>query len=121
MARYKTRREQRRRRHWRLRHKISGTAQRPRLAVCRTTNHLYVQVIDDVAGHTLASISTLDAGMKSESVKANVDGAKVLGRVAAEKLQALGISEVVFDRGGFKYHGQVAAVADAAREAGIKV
>jgi len=114
----KTRTEARERRHKRLRQKIYGTAQRPRMSVCLTGKHIYVQFIDDVAGRTLASASTLSAEMKE--LKANVAGASKLGALAAARAKEKNITEVVFDRGGFKYHGRVKALADAAREAGLK-
>jgi large subunit ribosomal protein L18 len=114
----KNRTEFRKRCHLRLRKKIQGTAQRPRMSLCLTGKHIYVQFIDDVAGRTLASASTLIADTKG--TKANVAGAKKLGALAAEKAKENKITEVVFDRGGFKYHGRVKALADAAREAGLK-
>jgi len=114
----KTRTEARGRRHRRLRQKVHGTAARPRMSVCLTGQHIYVQFIDDVAGCTLASASTLLADVKG--AKANVAGAKKLGALAAEKAKANNITEVVFDRGGFQFHGRVKALADAAREAGLK-
>ena len=105
------------RRHLRLRQHIKGTAQRPRMAVCLTGKHIYVQFVDDVQGHTLAAVSTLTG---AKDVKPTVDGAKKLGALAAEKAKEKNIAAVVFDRGGFKYHGRVKALADAAREAGLK-
>lgn len=114
----KTRTQSRERRHLRLRQKLHGTAERPRMSVCLTGKHIYVQFIDDVAGKTLACASTVLADAKG--TKANVAGAKKLGALAAEKAKAKNITAVVFDRGGFKYHGRVKALADAAREAGLK-
>lgn len=114
----KTRIEARERRHQRLRRKVAGTAQRPRMSVCLTGKHIYVQFIDDAAGRTLASVSTVLA--EAKGTKATVTGAKKLGTLAAEKAKAKNITEVVFDRGGFKFHGRVKALADAAREAGLK-
>ena len=114
----KTRIELRQRRHLRLRQKIQGTAQRPRMSVCLTGKHIYVQFIDDVAGRTLASASSALAEVKG--TKANLAGAKKLGALAAEKAKQQNITEVVFDRGGFQFHGRVKALADAAREAGLK-
>lgn len=114
----KTRTEARERRHQRLRKKVQGTAARPRMSVCLTGKHIYVQFIDDVAGRTLASASSVLADAKG--TKANVAGAKKLGAMAAEKAKGKNITEVVFDRGGFKFHGRVKALADAAREAGLK-
>jgi large subunit ribosomal protein L18 len=112
-----TRTELRQRRHMRLRQKLRGTAERPRMSVCFTGKNIYVQFIDDVVGRTLASSSTLVAG---NGVKANMDGAKKVGALAAQQAKEKKITEVVFDRGGFKYHGRVKALADAAREAGLK-
>ena len=106
--------------HRRLRHTLSGTAECPRLAVFRSNNHMYAQVIDDVAGNTLVSASTLDADVKSGLEKTNnVEAATKLGTVIAKKAMDKGIKEVVFDRGGYIYTGKVAALADAAREAGL--
>ncbi len=105
----------RRRRHGRVRKKVVGTAERPRLAVFRSNKHISVQVIDDVAGHTLASASTL--GKPSGG---NVDAAKDVGTEVANKAKDAGITAVVFDRGGNRYHGRVAALAEAAREAGLE-
>jgi large subunit ribosomal protein L18 len=113
----RTRKEAIQRRHLRLRQKIRGTAERPRMAVCLTGKHIYVQFVDDVKGHTLAAVSTLTAG---DNTRATVAGAKKLGELAAQKAKEKNIAAVVFDRGGFKYHGRVKALADAAREAGLK-
>ncbi len=110
--------EYRQRRHARLRQKIHGTATRPRLSVCFTGKHIYVQFIDDVRGATLASTSTLAS--EARGTRATVEGAKKLGALAAAKAKEKKIAEVVFDRGGFRYHGRVKALADAAREAGLK-
>jgi large subunit ribosomal protein L18 len=110
--------ELRERRHLRLRQKVRGTTARPRMAVCFTGLHIYVQFIDDVAGKTMAAAST-NAG-DGKGVKANMDGAKKIGVLAAQAAKAKKITEVVFDRGGFQYHGRVKALADAAREAGLK-
>ena len=106
------------RRHRRVRKKVSGTAQRPRLAVFRSSKHIYVQAIDDLAGRTLASASTMEANVRGGTT-ATVDAAKSVGKLVGERAKAAGITAVVFDRGGFKYHGRVAAVADGAREAGL--
>jgi large subunit ribosomal protein L18 len=114
----KTRIEARTRRHWRLRHKVSGTAARPRLSVCFTSKHVYVQFIDDAAGKTLAAMSTLAS--EAKGVKSNLEGAKKIGALAAQKAKEQKIVAVVFDRGGLRYHGRVKALADAAREAGLK-
>jgi len=107
-------------RHSRLRKKISGSAERPRLMVRRTLHHIYATIVDDAKGHTLAAASTLDksVGERLES-KTNVDAAKAVGAAIAAKAKAAGISAVVFDRGGYQYHGRVQALADAAREAGL--
>jgi large subunit ribosomal protein L18 len=114
----RTKVELRERRHLRLRQKVDGTAARPRMSVCFTGQHIYVQFIDDVAGKTVAAAST-NAG-EGKGVKANLDGAKKIGAMAAQAAKAKKITEVVFDRGGFRYHGRVKALADAAREAGLK-
>jgi large subunit ribosomal protein L18 len=114
----KTRIEYRQRRHLRLRQKLTGTASRPRLSVCFTEKHIYVQFIDDTTGKTLAAVSTRAA--EAKGTKCNVAGAKTIGSLAAEKAKAKNITAVVFDRGGFRYHGRVKALADAAREAGLK-
>jgi large subunit ribosomal protein L18 len=114
----RTKVELRERRHLRLRQKVRGTAVRPRMSVCFTGLHIYVQFIDDVAGKTVAAAST-NAG-DGKGVKANMDGAKKIGAIAAQAAKAKKITEVVFDRGGFQYHGRVKALADAAREAGLK-
>lgn len=111
----------RQRRHDRVRKKISGTTQRPRLAVYRSEHHIYAQVIDDSHGHTLAAASTLDAGLRAElAYGGNVNAAKAVGSLLAERAQEQGVKQVVFDRGGFAYHGRVAALADAARESGLE-
>jgi large subunit ribosomal protein L18 len=114
----RTKVEQRERRHLRLRQKVRGTAARPRMSVCFTGQHIYVQFIDDVAGKTVAAAST-NAG-DGKGVKANLAGAKKIGAIAAQAATAKKITEVVFDRGGFRFHGRVKALADAAREAGLK-
>ena len=108
------------RRHLRLRKHISGTAQRPRLCVFRSNNHMYAQIIDDTVGNTLVAASTLDKDVKAELEKTNnVDAAAYLGTVIAKRAIEKGIKEVVFDRGGFIYQGKIQAFADAAREAGL--
>jgi large subunit ribosomal protein L18 len=112
-------RHQRLRRHARVRKQIAGTAARPRLAVFRSARHISAQVIDDAAGRTLASASTSERALK-ESSGGNVEAAKVVGRMVAERASAVGVRSVVFDRGGYKYHGRVAALADAARQAGLE-
>ena len=107
--------------HRRLRNTLAGTAQKPRMAVFRSNNHMYVQIIDDTCGNTLVSASTLDADVKEGLAKTNnVEAASKLGSVIAKKAADKGIKEVVFDRGGYIYAGKVAALADAAREAGLE-
>ncbi|MGW4525889.1 50S ribosomal protein L18 [Amycolatopsis sp. NPDC004378] len=107
------------RRHFRLRKKVSGTDQRPRLVVKRSSRHIAVQVIDDLAGHTLASASTLEADVRTLDGDKKAKAAKV-GELVAARAKNAGISAVVFDRGGNAYHGRIAALADAAREAGLE-
>lgn len=102
-----------------LRKRISGTPSRPRLAIFKSLNHIYAQVIDDLAGKTLASASTRDSGLKLEKT-GNSAAAKAVGTALAQKAKAAGVSEVAFDRGGFRYHGRVKALADGAREGGLK-
>ena len=107
--------------HMRIRNRFSGTAERPRLAVFRSNNHMYAQIIDDTVGNTLVSASTLEKEIKSELEKTNnVDAAAYLGTVIAKRAIEKGIKEVVFDRGDFIYQGKVAALAEAAREAGLE-
>src|SRR5215471_18425689 len=115
-----TKAEHRIRRHRRVRKKVMGTATRPRLAVFRSNKHIYVQAIDDFAGRTIASASTMEAGLRTGPT-ATVDAAKKVGKLVGERAKAAGISTVVFDRGGFKYHGRIAAIADGAREAGLEL
>ena len=115
-----TRNEARRRRHQRVRQKIAGTTSIPRLCVFRSLKHIYAQIIDDDAGETLASASTLDADVRSEVVgQSKTDQAKVVGRRIAEKALSKGVEKVVFDRGGYVYHGRVQALADASRKGGL--
>ena len=116
----KYRHEGRLRRHRRVRKKIHGTAERPRLAVHRSNKHITVQVIDDDQGVTLAAASTTEADLRSTGSGGSVDAATRVGTLIAERATAAGIAKVVFDRGGFAYHGRVAAVAAAAREAGLE-
>ena len=107
--------------HMKIRKRFSGTALRPRLAVFRSNNHMYAQIIDDTVGNTLVSASTLEKEIKAELEKTNnVDAAAYLGTVIAKRAIEKGIKEVVFDRGGFIYQGKIAALADAAREAGLE-
>jgi large subunit ribosomal protein L18 len=108
----------RRRRHLRIRKKVQGTEARPRLCVFRSLRHIYAQVIDDTRGVTLAAASTMDAGLRSGQ-GANKERARAVGAAIAERALAAGISTVVFDRGGYLYHGRVQALADAAREGGL--
>jgi large subunit ribosomal protein L18 len=111
----------RRRVHARVRMKVSGTTERPRLCVYRSLGHIYAQVIDDRTGQTLVSASSVDKDTK-KNLKGggNIAAAKVIGKAVAERAKSAGVSKVVFDRGGYKYHGRVKALADAAREAGLQ-
>ena len=118
MVKKTDRKMERTRRHLRVRRKISGTAERPRLCVYRSNTNLYVQVIDDVAGNTLVSASTLDKEIKTKH--SNKEAAKELGALIAKKAKAKNIETVVFDRGGYIYHGVVKELAEAAREGGLK-
>ena len=121
MVSKKSRQEVRVKKHRRMRNRLSGTAERPRLAVFRSNNHMYAQIIDDVAGTTLASACTLEKEVKAELEKTNnVAAAAYLGTVIGKRALEKGIETVVFDRGGYIYQGKVAALADAAREAGLK-
>ena len=108
----------RQKRHLRVRSKVSGTAEMPRLNVYRSTNHIYAQVIDDVNGVTLVAASSLEKGFEGNG--SNAEGAKLVGKAIAEKALAAGIKTVVFDRGGYVYHGRVAALAEGAREGGLE-
>jgi large subunit ribosomal protein L18 len=113
------RRTSRTRRHLRVRKKVSGSTARPRLVVFRSTRHIYVPVVDDAAARTLVSASSLDAGVRgSDGDKKSL--AAAVGRLVAERAKAAGIDKVVFDRGGYRYHGRIAALADAAREGGLE-
>jgi large subunit ribosomal protein L18 len=110
----------RRERHVRLRKKLAGTVERPRLYVRRSLHHIYAVLVDDAKGHTIASASTVEKSLGGGlSSKTNVAAAQAVGTAIAGKAKAAGISDVVFDRGGYKYHGRVRALADAAREAGL--
>lgn len=115
--------ETRQKRHTRVRKRVQGTTERPRLNIYRSTNHIYAQVIDDLAGRTLAAASSLDASLRGDkpakSAGGNVDAAKSVGTLIAERAKTAGVSKVVFDRGGYLYHGRVQALADAARENGL--
>lgn len=118
----RSRNEMRLIRHRRLRRKIFGTPEKPRLAVFRSLNHIYAQLIDDTRGHTLASASTTEAELKkSLSSTSDMEAAKAVGERIAARARDLGITAAVFDRGGHMYHGKVKALADAAREAGLKL
>ena len=120
MVNKKSRALVREKKHRRMRNHLSGTAERPRLAVFRSNNHMYAQIIDDTIGNTLVSASTLQKEVKAELEKTNnVDAAAYLGTVLGKKAVEAGITEVVFDRGGFIYQGKIQAFADAAREAGL--
>lgn len=120
MVSKKSRAEVRMKKHSRMRNRFSGTAERPRLAVFRSNNHMYAQIIDDTVGNTLVSASTLQKDVKAELEKTNnVEAAAHLGTVIAKKALEKGITSVVFDRGGFIYQGKIKALADAAREAGL--
>ena len=120
MVSKKSRQVVRENKHRRMRNRFSGTPERPRLAVFRSNNHMYAQIIDDTVGKTLAAASTLEKDVKAELEKTNnVDAAAYLGTVIAKRALEKGITEVVFDRGGYIYQGKVAALAEAAREAGL--
>ncbi len=120
MSTYKTKNEKLKRRHKRLRQIVSGTAQRPRLSLSLSSKHMYAQFIDDESGKTLAAVSTTCEEFRKFKLKSNLAGATQLGKIAAEKAVAAGIKSIVFDRGGFKYHGRVKALADAARSGGLQ-
>ena len=121
MVNKKSRKEVRVKKHMRIRNRFSGTAERPRLAVFRSNNHMYAQIIDDTVGNTLVSASTLEKQIQQELTKTNnIDAAAYLGTVIGKRALEKGIKAVVFDRGGYIYHGKVAALADAAREAGLE-
>lgn len=110
----------RKKRHYRVRAKVTGTPVRPRLNVSRSIQHIYAQLIDDTSGRTLAAASTLDATLKTTLKSGgNIEAAKAVGKLIAERGKEKGLESVVFDRGGYKYHGRIQALADAAREAGL--
>ncbi len=113
--------EARKRRHMRMRQRIAGTAARPRMSVFTSCKHIYIQFIDDDAGKTLASASTNSDEFKKTGEKVNAKGAEALGTMAAVNAKTAGISEAVFDRGGFRYHGKIKALADSARKNGLKI
>ena len=109
----------RQKRHERIRLRLAGSADRPRLAVYRSLNHIYAQVIDDSVGHTLAAASSLEPDVRGEK-RTKTEDARVVGRLLAERARAAGVGSVVFDRAGYRYHGRVKAVAEAARAAGLE-
>ncbi len=119
MSSVKHKHQSRVRRHRRVRKKVQGTAERPRLAVYRSNRHIIAQVIDDTSGHTIVSASTTESELKSGPT-GNIAGAAVVGKLIAERAKEQKITTVVFDRGGFRYHGRIAALADSAREAGLE-
>ncbi len=110
------------RRKWSLRSRLSGSAERPRLSVFRSDKHIYAQVIDDLAGRTLAAVASTDGEVRGAELKngGNIAAAKAIGKAIAEKAKAAGITKVAFDRGGRQYHGRIKALADAAREGGLQ-
>jgi large subunit ribosomal protein L18 len=117
----KHKRASRERRHTRVRARIEGTAVRPRLNIYRSVANIYAQLIDDETGHTLASASTIDAEVVAQAAgKTKSEAAKIVGQVVAQRAKTAGITQVVFDRGGFRYHGRVAALAEGAREGGLE-
>ncbi|MCR5250679.1 MAG: 50S ribosomal protein L18 [Lachnospiraceae bacterium] len=121
MVSKESRQKVREKKHLKIRNRFSGTAARPRLAVYRSNNHMYAQVIDDEAGNTIVAASTVEKDVKAQLQKTNdVEAAKVLGGIIAKRALDKGIETVVFDRGGYIYHGKVAALAEAAREAGLQ-
>lgn len=120
MPRFRANKLRREMRHRRVRRKVRGTSERPRLAVYRSLNHVYAQVIDDVQGVTVASASSLDPDIRSQqNGKRKTDVSKIVGSLIAQRAREKGVEWVVFDRGGYKYHGRVLALADAAREGGL--
>ena len=120
MKRQKTAYAARKRRHLRVRKKIEGTAQRPRLAVYRSLSHIYAQVIDDDLGHTLAAASDLEAAVRGQANgKHKTEMAKLVGELVGQRARERGVTEIVFDRGGFQFHGRVKSLAEGAREAGL--
>lgn len=121
MIKKQSRNVARQKRHYRLRNKLSGTPESPRLCVYRSNKHIYAQVIDDVAGSTIVAASTMEKGIAANlKSTSNLDAAKAVGEAVAKKALDKGIEAVVFDRGGYLYHGKVKALADSAREAGLK-
>ena len=120
MSATKNKESARRRRHQRLRSKLRGTAERPRLVVFRSNTQIYAQVVDDDRAHTLVAASTLEKDLSSEDGEGKIGAAAAVGKAVAERAKAAGISRVVFDRGGNRYHGRVRALAEGAREAGLE-
>lgn len=121
MVSKKSKSDLRTKKHYRLRNRLGGTTERPRLAAFRSNNHMYAQIIDDTVGNTLVSASTLEKSVREELSKTNdVDAAAYVGTLIAKRALEKGINKVVFDRGGFIYHGKIAALAEAAREAGLQ-
>ena len=121
MVSKKSKSDLRLKKHYRLRNRLGGTAERPRLAAFRSNNHMYAQIIDDTVGNTIVSASTLEKGVREQLEKTNnVDAAAYVGTLIAKRALEKGIDKVVFDRGGFLYHGKIAALAEAAREAGLQ-
>ncbi|ACR80567.1 MULTISPECIES: 50S ribosomal protein L18 [Kosmotoga] len=121
MIKRRDRKELRRKRHLRVRSKIKGTPERPRLAVYRSERHIYAQIIDDIAGRTIVSASTVDKELREKLTKTwNQEAAKEVGKLIAKRAAEKGIKKIVFDRGGFKFHGRIKSLADAAREAGLE-
>ena len=122
--RIKTKEDRRDRIKYRIRRRVRGSVERPRLTVFRSVAHMYVQVVDDATGKTLASASTVEAAVKgalpTKTTGGNVEGAKAIGKAIAERMLEKGVKQAVFDRNGFLYHGRIKAVADAAREAGLE-
>ena len=114
-----TKNETRLKRHIRIRKRVFGTAERPRLSVYRSNLHIYAQVVNDDLGQTLASASSLDGTLKGETGGSNIAGAEAVGKLVAERAKAAGVDKVVYDRGGYLYHGRIKALADAAREGGL--
>jgi large subunit ribosomal protein L18 len=120
MIKQDTSKQRHRKRHQRVRVRVSGTPQQPRLNIFRSLGHIYAQVIDDTIGHTLVAASSLEAEIRAVSGKKKVDVARLVGELAARRALAKGIAQVVFDRGGYRYHGRVKALAEAARKGGLK-
>ena len=116
---HKTKNETRLKRHIRIRKRVFGNEERPRLSVYRSNLHIYAQVVNDELGTTLAAASSLDASLKGETGGSNIAGAEAVGKLVAERAKAAGVEKVVYDRGGYLYHGRIKALADAAREGGL--